>query len=274
MNVAQAAGRVVWAAGVVVALGMGAGCASPGNYWYETRYMDVRPSARTLENGPYQLSFLGHALWLLLDSDPALYLTDEMREQVAEWMPMPKEEVNLAHLAWYVHRAAVAQRGSTYECPLNFAAMAGKSVVTSKAYTDTQRQLFNWLTWKKESLYRGDHRKKLRFAYFLVGRDFCGEKVQKSGTDIEYWVCLFDKDHIPIKTACSRALRRERVAALRVAGGAAGKQMADVQIGEETVTMWNPMSYEEADQLVIGGLLVEALNAMDEEDFARLDYED
>lgn len=260
--------------GVAMAV-WGAGCASPGNYWYETRYMDVRPSGRTLENGPFQLVCRGHALWVLVDSDPGLYLTDEMREKVAEWMPMPKEEVDFAHLAWFVHRQAVASFGSTYDCSVKLSGMQGKSVASSTAFVDIQRQLFNWLTWNKAQLYHGDNRRKLRFAYFMVARNLDEEREAglPGPPDIEYWVCIFDKDGIPIKTANTRAVNAARVASLRTPG-AAGKQLADVRIGGETVTMWNPKSREEADQLVIGGLLVEALNAMDESDFARLDYED
>lgn len=268
--------RMVLVAGLAVVLAMGAGCATPGDFWYETQWKDVRPSARTLENGPYQLCYLGYADLVMWTPDPVPYLTDEIRAVVGNWLEIPPEEVNVAHFAWWLHRKSKATYGSTYSVYYD-ASTTGKCFIRSTPFTDIQRELYNWLTWKKETLYRGENRKKVRFAYFFVVRDLDEKQRTPEGAvplDVEYWVCIFDKAGNALATAHSRALNQQRVAASREPGAVSEKGMATVRIGDETVTLWHPMSHEEHTQWVIGGLLVEALNAMDEEDFARLDYED
>lgn len=273
----NAAKRIAGALAVGVAMAVwGAGCASPGKYWYETRYLDVRPSGRTLENGPYQLVCRGHATLALWNAGPGQCPTDEIREAVAKWLEMPPEDVGMAHFAWWLHRKTIANYGSQYSVTYS-ELMPGTCFITSTPFADIQRQLYNWLTWKKESLYKGGNRRKLRFAYFTVFRDLDEAQQTPEGSippDAEYWVCLFDKDGNVLKTARSRALDQERVVQLRVPGAETGKRTADVRIGEETVPMWNPVAREEADQLVVGGLLVEALNAMSEEELMLLEPED
>lgn len=277
MNMTNTARRMVWAAGLAVVLAMGAGCAAPGDYWYETQWKDVRPSVRTRENGPFQLCYWGHADLALWTPDSGPYLTDEMRTVVGNWLEMPPEEVNVAHFAWWLHRKSKATHGSTYSVKYDASTTGKCFIMSSDPFTDIQRQLYNWLTWEKEELYRGENRKKLRFAYFWVSRDLDEKQRTPEGTvpvDVEYWVCIFDKEGNALATASSRALNQQRVAALRDPGAVPGKGMVTVRLDDELVTMWHPMSYEDRTQWVVGGLLVEALNAMDEEDFARLDYED
>lgn len=273
-NEMKTTGRMVLAVAGMAAVLWGTGCASPGEYCYVERCVFAQPNARTLANGPYYLSFSGRATLVLWGTDMGQYLTDEMREKVAEWLEMPREEVNIAHFAWWLHRACVAAYGSEYDAKLfDGRLFPGKCFITSTPYTDSQRQLFNWITWHREELYRGENRKKLRFAYFKLYRDMDGVSRTPEGTvppDAEYWVCIFDKDGNPLATASTVTLTHARVAELHVPG----KAKKEVRVGDETLTMWSPNRYQESDAAVVRGLLVEALNAMDEEQLARLEVED
>lgn len=275
MKTAKGIGRLgLTIAGLVVVTTVVAGCVGPGNYWYEKRCWDVEPTGRTLENGPYHLICRGHATLLLWNPDPDQYLTDEMRGVVADWLEIPPGEVNMAHLAWWLHRKSITNYGREYSVTYT-ALFPEKCFITSTPFTDIQRQLFNWITWRRESLYRGENRKELRFAYFAVGRGLDGERrMPEEGIrpDIEYWVCIFDQEGNPLKTASSIALKPERVVELQVPG-TSRKGTVSVRLGDDTLTMWNPNELQESDPAVVRGLLVEALNAMGEDELARLDAE-